>query len=209
MRNKFGSAALLFSALASLLTLACGSVPETHYYTIGRIVPEAGSYGQRLDYSVGVPQFEAEGIYARDNLLYRRGNYEIAADYYRRWGVPPQKMLAEATVTYLRKSELFTEVRRMPTMSRTDLVLSGRILCFEEVAEPTGPAVKMDLEFSLQYARGGERLWREEVSATSPITVLQSPDAVVAAVENCVRSCLDQALRSLAQASSKLSSSAK
>lgn len=208
MRNKFGSAALIFSALASLLTLACASVPETHYYTIGRIVPEAGSYGQRLDYSVGVPQFEAEGIYARDNLLYRRGNYEIAADYYRRWGVPPQKMLAEATVTYLRKSELFTEVRRMPTMSRTDLVLSGRILCFEEVAEPTGSAVRMDLEFSLQYARGGERLWLEEVSATSPITVLQSPDAVVAAVENCVRSCLDQAVRSLA-ASSKLSSSAK
>ena len=48
MRKKFGSAALIFSVLALLLTLACGSVPETHYYTIGRIVPEAGSYGQRL-----------------------------------------------------------------------------------------------------------------------------------------------------------------
>ena len=209
MQKKIGSAALIFSTLALILTLACGSVPETHYYTIGKIVPQAASYGQRLDYSVGVPQFEAEGIYARDNLLYRSGNYEIAADYYRCWGVPPQKMLAEATVTYLRKSELFNEVRRMPTMSRTDLVLTGRILCFEEVAGPTGPAVKMDLEFDLQYARGGERLWWDEISATSPITVPQSPEAVVAAVENCVRSCLDQAMRSLAQASSKLGSRAK
>lgn len=206
MQKKFGSAALVSSTLALILTLACGSVPETHYYTIGKIVPQAASYGQRLDYTVGVPQFEAEGIYARDNLLYRRGNYEIAADYYRRWGVPPQKMLSEATVTYLRKSELFTEVRRMPTMSRTDLVLSGRILCFEEVA---GPAVKIDLEFCLQYARGGERLWWDEVSATSPITVPQSPEAVVAAVENCVRSCLEQAISSLAQASSKIGSRAK
>jgi len=209
MRNRIGSAILMLSALASILVLACSSVPETHYYTIGRIVPEAGTYGQRLDYSVGVPQFEAEGIYARDNLLYRSGNYEISADYYRRWGVPPQKMLAEATVAYLRKSELFAEVRRMPTMSRTDLVLSGRILQFEELAGPTGPAVRMDLEFSLQFARGSERIWFDEVSATSPITVPQSAEAVVAAVENCVRTCLDQALRSLARASSKLGSPAK
>mgnify|MGYP005666174675 CR=1 FL=1 len=100
-------------------------------------------------------------------------------------------------------------IRDRPTISRTDLVLSGRILCFEEIAGPDGPAVKMDLEFNLQYARGGERLWLDEVSATSPITVPQSPEAVVAAVENCVRACLDQAVRSLAQSCSEIGSPAK
>ena len=206
MNKRYTLSVLLSSALILLISLGCSSVPETRYYTIGKIVPEAGAFGQKLEKSVGVPQFEAEGIYSRDNLLYRRGNYEIAADYYRLWGLPPQKMLAEATVHYLRKSGLFTQVRRMPTMSRTDLVLAGRIIRLEETAGPTGPAVALELEYSLQCAKTSQQLWWKEVSATSPITAAQSADAVVVAVENCVRACLDQAVRSLAEASAELGS---
>ena len=117
------------SLLAALLVLSCGTIPQTHYYTIRRPVPEAGTLRmQKTGLAIGVAQFDAEGIYARDNLLYRKSDYEIAADYYRRWGVPPQKMLAEATIDCLRASGVFAEVVRLPSMNRVDLILVGRIL---------------------------------------------------------------------------------
>ncbi|HUU28017.1 MAG TPA: ABC-type transport auxiliary lipoprotein family protein [archaeon] len=191
--------------LSLVLTLACGSIPETHYYTIGRIVPEPGQFTRKIDLSVGVPQFEADGIYARDNLLYRLGNYEIASDYYRRWGCPPQKMLAESTVKYLHSSGIFAQVLRMPTMSRVDLVLEGRILRFEELSNAEGSTVRVDLEFSLRKEGNRSQIWWQEVSASSPVGPVRSPETIVQAVENSVRSCLDQATDSIVKALSNLS----
>lgn len=189
---------------ACLLAIACGSIPETRYFTIGRIVPEPGKFTAKINLSVGVPQFEAEGIYAQDNLLYRRGNYEIAADYYRHWGMPPQKMLSETTMDYLRSSGLFAEVERLPSLKRVDLVLEGRILRFEELSGAQGNEVRVDLEFSLRKSGDYAQIWWQQVTASSPIGPVYTPEAVVAAAGKSIRSCLDQAAESMAQAFPKM-----
>ncbi len=189
---------------ACLLAIACASIPETRYYTIGRIVPEPGKFTAKITLSVGVPQFEAEGIYAQDNLLYRRGNYEIATDYYRHWGMPPQKMLSETTVDYLRSSGLFAGVERLPSMERVDLVLEGRILRFEELSGAKGNEVRVDLEFSLCKSGDYSQIWWQQVSASSPVGAVYTTEAVVAAAEKSIRSCLDQAVESMAQAFPKM-----
>ena len=182
---KTCTSAYISGLLALSLFVACASVPETRYYMLGRIAPQGSGSAQQVNLTVGVPQFEAEGIYARDNMLYRKSPYEIAPDYYRRWGVPPQRMLSEVTVDYLRRSGLFAEVLRMPTLSR------------------------VDLEFSLEKSRTNERLWWDEVSSSSPISLPQTAEASVSAAETGVRTCLEKALGSLAEFSAKLSSTTK
>ncbi len=187
--------------LITLMTAGgCGSVPETHYYTIGRILPEAPPAAMKWKITVGVPRFEADGIYERDNLLYRKGDYEIAVDYYRRWGVPPQTMLAEATIDYLRATGLFAGVLRLPSMADYDAVLAGRIIRFEEA----GGQMKLTLEFSLQNRRGNDILWRQEVSATADVAVTASPEARIAATEACVADCLTRMMESLSSANISL-----
>jgi len=186
--------AALLIALAALG--GCGSVPETHYYTIGRIVPDAPAATGQVKMTVGIPRFEADGIYERDNLLFRKGDYEIAVDFYRRWGVPPQIMLAEATIDYLRAAGLFSSVLRLPSMADYDAVLSGRIIRFEEA----GGQMQLTLEFSLQRYHGKTILWRQEVSSTSAVAVIASPEARIAATEKCVADCLARMADSLSSA---------
>ncbi len=190
------------AALAALLiTLGgCGSVPETHYYTIGRIVPEAPSVAGQVKLTVGIPRFEADGIYERDNLLYRKGDYELAVDYYRRWGVPPQTMLAEATIEYVRAAGLFSSVLRLPSMTDYDAVLEGRIIRFEESAGQ----MQLSLEFSLQRFHGKKILWRQEVASSAPVLVAASPEARIAATEKCVAECLAKMIESLSSANISL-----
>jgi ABC-type uncharacterized transport system auxiliary subunit len=198
---------ILMSLLTALLTFACGSIPETHYYTIGRPVPEAGTrLLEDTGLIIGVPQFEAEGIYARDNLLYRKGNYEIAADYYRRWGIPPQKMLAEAAIECLRASGVFAQVVRLPSMSSVDLILVGRILRFEEVPDQVGSGARVDLEFCLKDPGDRSVLWRSEFSETTTVGAIPTTEAVVVALESSIHSCLKQAAGKVAEMASKLSS---
>ncbi len=198
---------VLLSLLTALLTFACGTLPQTHYYTIGRPVNQEGVPLPRgTGLTIGVPQFEAEGIYARDNLLYRMGNYEIAADYYRRWGIPPQKMVAEATIDYLRASGVFADVVRLPSMSDVDLILVGRILRFEQVPDQVGSSARVDFEFVLQDSERHSILWRREVSEITPVGALPSAEAIVAALESSVHSCLKQATEAVAELAAKLSS---
>jgi ABC-type uncharacterized transport system auxiliary subunit len=193
------------ASLAALLVLlavlsGCGSVPETQYYTIGRIVPEAPLAAGQVKMTVGVPRFEADGIYERDNLLFRRGDYEIAVDYYRRWGVPPQTMLADATIDYLRAASLFSSVLRLPSMADYDALLSGRIIRFEEA----GGQMQLTLEFSLQRRGGKAILWRQEVSSTAAVAVIASPEARIVATEKCLADCLARMTGSLSSANINL-----
>ncbi|MBN2288021.1 MAG: membrane integrity-associated transporter subunit PqiC [Candidatus Glassbacteria bacterium] len=196
---------IVVSLLAALLTLACGSIPQTHYYTIGRPLAQAqtGAPG-KTGLVVGVPRLEAEGIYARDNLLYRSGGHEITPDYYRRWGVPPQKMLAEAMIDYLRAGGAFGQVLRLPSMSEVDLVLAGRILRFEQVQDQVGSHTLVNLEFILRDPGDQSVLWRSEFSDTTLVGAIPSAEAVVAAFESSVHSCLKQAAAAVAEAAVKL-----
>ncbi len=183
---------------AVCLSLACGSVPSTRYYTLGRIAP-ADRSGENCGLSVGVRDFEAEGLYARDNLLFREGGYEIQPDYYRRWSSPPRKLLADLTEDYVRSLDLFREVFRLPYTGRVDRVIEGRILRFEEqgATAQSGPRVLVELEFSLHDPADRQRLWRTEVSASAPLAPQHSADQVAAAAEKALGECLSQAARSL------------
>lgn len=184
----------------SLALLACASVPETRYYSLERTLPERKARAEALELSLGVRDFAAEGIYSRDNLLYREGAYEIKPDYYRRWSLPPHKLLAEATLDYFRALGLFREVYRLPYMGRVDMALEGRIVRFEHVTGVAGgPVARVELEFSLSDTASRERLWRAEVSSGVPLGVEASANDIVAAMQKAVDSCLEQAAGSLSE----------
>ncbi len=177
---------------------ACGSVPPTHYYSLGKIIPAAPA-AARSTLSAGVEDFTAEGLYARDNFLYRQGGYEILPDYYRRWSLPPHKLLADLTTDYVRSLGLFREVYRLPYLGKVDRVLQGRVLRFEELspASGAGPQVRVELEFSLYDPAARQRLWRVETASSAELPLQHSADQVAAATEKAVGDCLSQAMRAL------------
>ncbi|MFC1614795.1 ABC-type transport auxiliary lipoprotein family protein [Gemmatimonadota bacterium] len=197
---------IVVSLLTALLTLACGSIPETRYYTIGRPVDEAGAgLTKKTGLTIGVPRLEAEGIYARDNLLYRQGGHEIAVDYYRRWGTPPQKMIADAMIDCLRAGGGFSQVVRQPSMAEVDLILAGRILRFEHVQDQLGSNALVTLEFCLENPADRAILWRSEFSATTPVGAIPTAEALVVALESSIHACLKQAAEAVAEAAAKTS----
>ncbi len=200
-------AAPLATLLAALLT-ACASVPETQYFTLGRVAPATGSLAPaalRPELSLGVDEFEAEGVYTRDRLLYRQGRFQITPDYYRAWALPTQALLAEKTVEYLRGANLFGAVRRLPALEPVNLLLTGRIGGFEEL---TTPEYLASFEFSLQDPRSRERLWWGTVTATIPIGPVHSAESIVAAAQASVQECLRQLADSLSAVLPRLTTSA-
>ena len=189
---------VVIGVLTIVSAIACASVPPTHFYSLRNAqVSENVIISDSDTPSLGVHRFEAEGIYARDNFLFRSGSYEITPDYYRRWAVPPQKMLADLTADRLRRENLFSSVELLPSMQKVDLLLQGRILHFEEVPEPDGHYALVSLELNLQYPRLSEMLWRgvvsEKIRIDSPVT----SDGIVAAIDKALGSCLDQAAEAL------------
>lgn len=182
-----------------LLTVAaCASVPQTHFYSLRNAQSSESLTIENSDApSLGVHRFEAEGVYARDNFLFRSGTYEITPDYYRRWAVPPQKMLADLTADRLRREKIFSSVELLPSMQKVDLLLKGRILHFEEVPEPDGRYALVSLEFNLQDPLLSQTVWRGVFNEKSRIDSPVAPDGIVAAMDKALNSCLDQAAESL------------
>lgn len=126
---------LLFAL--GLLFHACGSVPETFYYTVAplslhevKAATDSRTNTQAL--VLGVEKFSADALYDDDRIIYRESPYEVKYYHYRRWAAPPRALLTEEVLKNLQQSQLFQNVVSFPTNRHVDYVLTGRVVAFEE-----------------------------------------------------------------------------
>ena len=120
-----------------LLLQACGSIPETYYYTVAPLSVNAmnGETPRQQDNNaivLGVENFSAEALYDDDRIIYRESPYEVKYYHYRRWAATPRQLVTEEVRKRLQNSGLFQNVVSFPTSHHVDYVLQGRIASFEE-----------------------------------------------------------------------------
>ena len=62
-----------------------------------------------------------------------------------------------------------------------------------------------NLEFCLENPSDREIIWRSEFSAATPVAAVPSAEALVAALESSIHTCLKQAAEAVAEAAVKIS----
>ena len=135
----------LFILLSFYIFIACGKIPETHYYTLSYPSVENRTTSPKLDKIIAVKKFLADPPYDQDRIVYRESLYEVKFYNYRRWICSPREMLTESAVQHLRKSGLFAGVVHAQSGHSSHYVLTGRILQFEEWDEGVNWQAKIKL----------------------------------------------------------------
>lgn len=188
----------LLVAFCCLLT-SCGGVPETYYYTLAVENNAPGNDGHTpLPFALGVEKFQSDVIYDDDRLIYRDSPYEVKYYFYRRWVAPPRHLLTDKVVGYLADSGLFEKVTAFPSSANVKYVLRGRLLGFEEWDEQNNWYGKVTFKVSLYEPSTQRVVWNGKFEHLQPVTK-KIPAAVVEALSQSLKKCLDDLTQELAQ----------
>ncbi len=173
----------LAAILVSQLTVACGSVPQTHYYVLtsaeGAAVAadraEEGASDERAHLLVGVKTFLVDPPYDQGLLVYRVGveALEVGFYTYHRWASSLGSLAALAFANEANTAPGRVAFEPATIEERYQAILHGRIRALEEVDVPDGQVVRVTLELSLDDTTG-ETLWQRTVASESKI---QAQDA--------------------------------
>lgn len=205
MKHRHGSAevgALLALALAAV---ACGSAPRTNYYTVDyALVPQASPNPARSRVGVAVPQ--AAHLLRQDRIVYFTNQNELNFYHYHRWAEPPTTMVHSLLLRQLRSAGLFGDVLPYRAQKGLEYILRGRLLAMEEVDTPTEVSARFGLELELVQQEGARVAWADRRTCTRLVGV-DTVEAVVEAMSQCVEETLSQLTRSLGEAVSQLEGS--
>jgi ABC-type uncharacterized transport system auxiliary subunit len=167
-RNLRSGAWVALGLLATFVSVGCGGVPKTYYYTLQ--VPAAPSANDpKTGYIVGVDRFRAPAMLRDDRILYYVSPTQMNYYQYHRWAADPATMLSEFTVQWLASTGVFAAARLLPTRERLDYTLAGRVLNFEEVDHEGSGNVRVALELSLTRASDRKVVWSSRKATEAPV----------------------------------------
>ncbi len=151
MRNLLLLCAL--SAVGAVAMTGCASAPRTEYYTLrpmaAREVPRAEC---NVDAAVTVAPFTVVEPYGQTKVVYRKQQYRVYFDDYRRWTSPPPRLMEQECAAWLRKSGLFAAVT--DDESAATYEVEGRVLEFYELDKRKQRYAVVRLELSLVNRKG-------------------------------------------------------
>ena len=176
--------AAVFGILAALMSVACGGVPKTHYYTL-RIPPPPPAGDPKTSFVLGVEHFRAVDMLRDDRIVYYESPTQLNFYQYHRWSANPASMLAELTARRLGEMGIFTEVRLLPSREPVDYVLRGRLFNFEEVDYEGGGVGRVALELTLVSSRDHKAVWSAARQADHAIQEKSVPGVVNALGASC------------------------
>src|SRR5690606_6427104 len=185
---------LLSAALA-----ACGSaeLPQERWYRLQPPAPQAEVEGHAGVVRVG--DLRLAGHLGGDRLLVALSPVRVAAYELHRWAGPLEQLLADALVSGLRRTGCFTRVKTGIDPGGEDLLLTGRVLDFQQAPDADGGWCGLvTLDFEL-VDRDGMPLLQGEVQARTPLEA-QGPEALVAALSRSVTEVIEGFVRRCAGA---------
>ena len=176
--------ATLVTVLA-LLAAACGATPIRYYQpvVVDELLADANATAQ--DCVLSVETFTSDAALDEQRIVYRESAHRFDYYHFHRWSAPP----GELSSALLRES-----VRRVGSFRaviggldpRAALVLSGRVVAFEEVdVDADDWQARVALELTLRNNHSGVVLWTELFEVDEPIAQ-RTPEGVAAAISRAL-----------------------
>lgn len=168
--------------------------PDFHDYRLDYAPPTIG--GQPLPVVLQLARFRSAAIYAREPIVYRRGDYATGAYPYHRWVASPANMIADLLARDFSASGLYRAVQQGASLLIADYELGADIDEIEERTADDGCTAHLSLRVLLFRTRADDDpvMLRQAYVADEPCTAT-GPDALVGAMS-----------RALAQISARLQS---
>ncbi|NIP73550.1 MAG: ABC transporter [Gammaproteobacteria bacterium] len=184
IRPRRGRRAALFGAATVLLAACVGvqpPVPEDRFYRLPDTDGSEHLQEPLLDGTVAVARPTAGGLHHERAVLYIDSErpLEIRRHNYYFWGDSPPRLIQAHLLSYLRAVGVGERVMPFDPAVRADHVISGRLLRFERLLGPQGPAVVVSLELQLGAGGKSARGPADTYTITRPVT----DDSVSAAAQ--------------------------
>jgi len=168
--NPFFSVTALLLAFLTLAACSQPPLPKDNFYRLMVAAPAAKA-GPKYTGIIEVGRFTADGMTAKVPIVYSDTSKpnQVMAYHYHMWNQPPEAMLAEQLVDYLRTAKIADKVVTPEVRADAAYAINGKIKRLERI---TGASSKglVELELSLSERRGGKLLWvktyRAEVADT-------------------------------------------
>ncbi len=177
--------------LVLCLSISCGGLPRTYYYTLRTPAPPVTS-DPRTGFALGVEHFRAPEMLRDDRIVYYQSPTEVNYYEHHRWSSDPPALLTESTAEWINNAGVFGQVVMLPSRQPVDYILHGRVEHFEEVDYEAGGKARVSLELTLVCARDHKVAWSGRNSAEAPLE-----GKGMAGVANSVNAAVDQLLRGL------------
>lgn len=161
-----------------LALAACGSVavPSESVWRLPAPRLEASSLSDTL--VLRVQRLELAGALPDDRLVVAVGPHRLLVRELDRWSGPLADLVSQAVRTGLARSKAFAQVKGPEERGREDLLLTGRILEFQEVAGDDARSAQVTLELRITRSQDGKLVWGEELSRHVPIAAPGAEGAV-------------------------------
>jgi ABC-type uncharacterized transport system auxiliary subunit len=177
---KFAAVVWVCAAIA-LSGWACGGAQPIHHYQPNVVSGEVDSQGSSGDLVLAIEDFSAGSAYDEKRIVYRKSDYRFDYYHYHRWASTPGLLVSDALREVYRSTGAFQAVVGGYD-SRADVVLSGRVVAFEEVNKSKKEWLgRVVLDLRLRDARTGELLWNDLMRREVPVKN-QSPEGLTAAL---------------------------
>ncbi len=168
--------------LVAAISAGCGSVPQTHYYTL-RTPPPPGAPQARTNFVLQVEQFDAPEMLRDDRIVYYKSPTELNFYQYHRWSTDPAALLSELAVKYFAETGLFKAVYAYPAPVHADYTLQGRLLNFAEMSYEKSANAKagkgrVGLALDLVRNRDNRVVWSTRKENEVPIEKKGMPGVV-------------------------------
>ena len=162
----------LIVLLAPLLA-ACNQppLPQDTFYRLQVDLPGVAAATPRLNGTLEVERFVADGLTAGRPIVYSRSDrpHELQEYHYHFWTEPPPIMLRDQLIAYLRASRVATAVVTPELRVAADYVLAGKITRLERVVG-AAPRAVVELELGVRETDNDRLLfvdtYRDEEAAS-------------------------------------------
>jgi len=155
-----------------LLLCGCGTVtplPQDVFLRLDVTAPTKTVAKPWTTGALRVAPLVASGLHKERQLAYTRdqGN-SLQQSHHQLWVDSPEKLLQYEVARYLRQARVATEVGT-DYAARAALVVSGRVLRFEQVIDRAASGMSATVELALRHGKADEWVLAKEYAAFEPL----------------------------------------
>lgn len=173
--------AAIVALMLGLVGSGCGGPKPIHHYEPQVLTQDIqGASTPRSDLVLAIEDFSAGSAYDEQRMVYRSADYRFDYYHFHRWAAPPGMLVSDSLREVYRETGAFRSVVG-GFDSRADIILSGRVIAFEEIDREEGWFGRVVINLRVRDSRTGELLWNDTLEREKPLPE-QTPHGLAAAI---------------------------